>query len=546
MSALLLTPLDTIHTASDYSGEATTTATDDIVMTSEYAKSREGPLSEERDVVMEESENATSDADMDGVSNANTSQSDNISHAGLRNLGNTCYMNSALQTLASLEGFANLIGSTDPTETDDGKLQFRKEFLKLMDLLKQGGSVNPEDLKKAIDDRIPLFVGYRQQDSHEFLTTLLDLLNEDFQPKSTPKAVEKSSSDDESKDEDPVSKDATSEESDDSKDMDESKDVMPTPLSELAVEDISTLLHGDSKEADTDNAKMPETNSKGGPVCKLVGGRAKPAEDANTLVQAQVSEHEVVQMVTADTSEAMGNDVDDEDDDDGVTKTTDSSPVDDYFLTEVRSRLTCESCKYSRSHVEKYYHLSLDIGNDSGSVEDGLRKFFASEKVEIKCEKCFGETACQTKEITRLPKALLLHFKRFIVDVSPDYTSITYRKNVSPVSFDAKISVKDNDDDTTGLGEFLADDVSLPTEPLSFLHAAGDDDHRQYHVRSIVNHIGSSASCGHYTADAHREYRDHARKWTRFNDSLVTRIGSDEALSAEAKKTAYMVLYELA
>lgn len=278
------------------------------------------------------------------------------------------------------------------------------------------------------------------------------------------------------------------------------------------------------------------------------------------------------------------------------------SPVASNFTTKVRVCLTCESCKFRRSHIETYLHLSLDIStasnddydndNDNNdavtnygppstsSIKDGLRKFFAPEKREIKCEKCFHTSALQTTEITQLPRNLLFHLKRFIVDVSPDYSSVSYRKDQSSVSFEERMELEavadENDrhrhvdeEEDVGFCKFLALDCSYPEGGA-------------YEIRSVVNHIGSSASCGHYTADAKRRKRsldanananeseseiqtntnNHVsdedenknennqdiygddRQWTRFNDCYVTRISSKKAVQ-EASKTAYMIMYEL-
>jgi ubiquitin C-terminal hydrolase len=92
------------------------------------------------------------------------------------------------------------------------------------------------------------------------------------------------------------------------------------------------------------------------------------------------------------------------------------------------------------------------------------------------------------------------------------------------------------DDGGEGLfEEFLASDVVVPNGS-------------SYAIRSVVNHIGTSASCGHYTADAKREYvgemREEHREWTRFNDSYVTKISASEAV-ADSSNTAYMIMYEL-
>jgi len=96
-------------------------------------------------------------------------------------------------------------------------------------------------------------------------------------------------------------------------------------------------------------------------------------------------------------------------------------PTDEYFHLNVRVCLECDNCKYSRSKDEMYRHLSVDIGEDKElekpwSVEQSLQQFFQPEQRELKCEKCDeGKTATQKIEIISCPKALLLHFKRFIV-----------------------------------------------------------------------------------------------------------------------------------
>ena len=219
------------------------------------------------------------------------------------------------------------------------------------------------------------------------------------------------------------------------------------------------------------------------------------------------------------------------------------SPIDECFTTHVRVRLTCDSCKYSRSHKETYLHLSLEMGEEENTpttIEDGLRKFFGSCRQQVKCEKCFGETATQTTEIVSLPPALLLHFKRFIVDVSPDYSQISYRKNRSTVLYEPELAITEEDGGV--LSEFLASDfiispcTSDPKQESSLPHQRNGC---YYGLQSVVHHIGSSASCGHYTADAR-----HGDQWYHFNDSWVSPMTTNAA-HTESRDTAYMVLYTL-
>jgi hypothetical protein len=61
--------------------------------------------------------------------------------------------------------------------------------------------------------------------------------------------------------------------------------------------------------------------------------------------------------------------------------------------------------RHFRLREEKYRHLSLDIGEvDQGShhfsIQQGLQRFFSTEKIEVKCEKCQeGSLATQSMKI---------------------------------------------------------------------------------------------------------------------------------------------------
>jgi ubiquitin C-terminal hydrolase len=470
----------------------------------------------------------------------------NHKYGGLNNLGNTCYLNSAFQMVASLDDFLDQIRRQQPVLESN----LRNAVLDVLERLGRGETLRPDAFKGKIDERSPLFVGYRQQDSHEFLTTLLDLLDEDYKKKEEEKqeaqdedmedaACSESSSaastsevvveeedsgqvalHEEIERSSPIKKqrlegDSTNEEQDDQPfhTLSPSRSFM-----DLQFNDIENLLHGNGSTAAPTQEAMERQE---GPKLKLVGGRMNPAG---------AGLHQLEDPCVPGEAEATVKTLEQEDSDSAASKS--HSPVDAYFTTEVRVCLTCDSCKYRRSHTETYLHLSLEIGPNCPSVEDGLRKFFAPEKREIKCEKCFCETAMQTTEITKLPRAMLFHLKRFIVDVSPDYTSISYRKDQSPVSFEDQLTL----DDHGVLANFMATDVSLPTITQGRTNTA-------YGLRSVVNHIGSSASCGHYTADAKRVFGQE-RDWTRFNDSIVSTISSIQAVD-NSSQTAYMILYEI-
>jgi ubiquitin C-terminal hydrolase len=455
--------------------------------------------------------------------------SQNLPYGGLKNLGNTCYLNSALQMLASLDVFTEQIRKHVPImdyhENEDEGQTLREALLNVLERLAQGETLSPSAFKTKVDQRSPLFAGYRQQDAHEFLTTLLDLLDEDYKKKP------QSEQDEEMKDAqvdngDEQMSDVTSSPVKKQR-LDESQEValpqfdlpsVPSSQSfkELEFDDIENLLHGDGA---TPSMTSTRTGKEDGLKCKLVGGRMHATNSALTRWDEDTNVPESSDNVKMSTDDRIQADVDSEP----------FSPVDAYFTTQVRVCLTCDSCLYRRTHTETYLHLSLEIGSAISSIDEGLRAFFKPEKREVKCEKCFCETASQTTEIIKLPRALLLHLKRFIVDVSPDYLSISYSKDQSAVSLEQQLDLNEQ---SGALSEVLAPDVdALPPK-------------HHYTLRSVVNHIGSSASCGHYTADALRMDHNGQREWIRFNDSFVSRITEEEAMD-HASTTAYMVLYEL-
>lgn len=134
-----------------------------------------------------------------------SSLSKRIRLAGIRNLGNTCYMNSVLQCLSNIQLFTSSVG--DPLDgksvidaSNNGSGTHKRKLMQIANmndnskpellletlrntiyLLKKSGKsfIIPESLFSMIGKN-SRFRGYQQQDAHEFLRYVLDRLDKEW------------------------------------------------------------------------------------------------------------------------------------------------------------------------------------------------------------------------------------------------------------------------------------------------------------------------------------------------------------------------------
>ncbi|XP_041847241.1 ubiquitin carboxyl-terminal hydrolase 33 isoform X1 [Melanotaenia boesemani] len=115
---------------------------------------------------------------------------------GLKNIGNTCYMNAALQALSNCPPLTQFFLECGGLVRTDKKPALCKSYQKLVSDLwhkNRPSYVVPTNLFQGIKAINPMFRGYSQQDSQEFLRCLMDQLHEELK-ESMPEPYDQSNS----------------------------------------------------------------------------------------------------------------------------------------------------------------------------------------------------------------------------------------------------------------------------------------------------------------------------------------------------------------
>ena len=93
---------------------------------------------------------------------------------GFNNIGNTCYLNSALQLLINCTVLTKFISSFN---FKSEKLNEIKNFLQKY---KSSNVISPIDIKNIVAQKDEKFAGFNQNDSHEFLILLLEIIENEL------------------------------------------------------------------------------------------------------------------------------------------------------------------------------------------------------------------------------------------------------------------------------------------------------------------------------------------------------------------------------
>lgn len=442
---------------------------------------------------------------------------------GLQNIGNTCYMNAALQALSNTEPLTKFFldcAYAVQILSEGKKPGLSRTYQALMrDIWVKKitqGYVTPSGILYGIRSVHAMFRGYQQHDTQEFLRNFMDQLHEELKQVAPPEPSSSSDSDTFS---------LAMEEPAFSSSYDSSEGEYET--CDSGVSERSSL--SDDTERPSNSAKRRLSR------CASPNRRQRQRVQSSSVIDSQPS-------TSSSTNSSSSK-----------KQVKFRSIISDIFDGKLLSSVQCLTCDRVSSRVETFQDLSLPIpsrdhlvvlhGRSTAPgatcsdavipVQDGwvswilawlrswfygptvtlhdcLAAFFSTDELKgdnmYSCEKCNKlRNGIKFSKVLQLPEVLCIHLKRFRHELM----------------FSSKISSA----------------VSFPLKGLDmrpYLHTDCVSKITSYELYSVICHHGTAGG-GHYTC-----FALNSGQWYEFDDQYVTKVTSDKVQTCEA----YVLFYQ--
>ncbi|KAJ8963471.1 hypothetical protein NQ318_018954 [Aromia moschata] len=442
---------------------------------------------------------------------------------GLQNIGNTCYMNAALQALSNTEPLTKffldcayvvqiLSEGKKPGLSRTYQALMRDVWIKKI----MQGYVTPAGILYGIRNVHAMFRGYQQHDTQEFLRNFMDQLHEELKQVAPPEPSSSSDSDTFS---------LAMEEPAFSSSYDSSEGEYET--CDSGVSERSSL---------SDDTERPSSSAK---------RRLSRCGSPNRRQRQRVQSSCVIDSQPSTSSSTNSNPA--------RKQAKHRSIISDIFDGKLLSSVQCLTCDRISSRVETFQDLSLPIpsrdhlvvlhGRSAAPgatcsdavmpVQDGwvswvlawlrswfygpavtlhdcLAAFFSTDELKgdnmYSCERCNKlRNGIKFSKVLQLPEVLCIHLKRFRHELM----------------FSSKISSV----------------VSFPLKGLDmrpYLHTDCVSKVASYELYSVICHHGTAGG-GHYTC-----FALNSGQWYEFDDQCVTKVAPDKVQTCEA----YVLFYQ--
>jgi len=299
------------------------------------------------------------------------------------NIGNSCYLNSALQALLSCDEFRECVSISN---NDKNKNSISVPFLSILEEISQKRD-NPETpisnpilLKQMLSDHSSFFKGMHQQDCHECLVTILDIIHEN------------------TKTEDPE-------------------------YIKILIVNNRTLKNVPLRGSTESVPLRGSTES-----VPLRGSTASPRRLCRTEGVLRLND-----SANKHWNEIMNKS--------GLSFTS------YLFSGQLRSNLVCQNCNNERDNFETINNLSLSLPDvKSLDIIDSFLNYFKTELLEdsncVECDNCKIKTKTKKSlSLWRFPKILIIHLKRYT-----QQSNGTYTRNNCIVDFSPELIFRDKTD----------------------------------------------------------------------------------------------------
>ncbi|MCJ1397491.1 ubiquitin-specific protease doa4 [Xylographa trunciseda] len=208
--------------------------------------------------------------------------------------------------------------------------------------------------------------------------------------------------------------------------------------------------------------------------------------------------------------------------------------ISNLFAGQHASRLRCTTCGNTSTTYEAFYSISVEIPRSGHSdIHQCLRSYCQEERLsgdEVwKCPHCKCEReATKRITLTRLPRVLIIHFKRFSASKTE-----SARKVHTPIEFPLHgLAMEPYMAPTQADPKDLADGVPDQAITPPF----------QYDAYAVMRHLGQTGNGGHYIALV----KDQARGcWRKFDDTHAVDFDPNKLRPEQRlqNEQAYIVFY---